>query len=196
MKEVIKKVAEIFAIADNDEPNDGLGCFPKIKDLAAEALSLLRQQPEGKFTSQWRERLKNAETLYRMGRSADDWFGSIVSGFRESLDVLDRQGAELKLYRKNFCEAHQPLPEDTYKGCYCCDLAELAKQIEELKLKYEQYTRGKAKYYHDVWCNAGRHLPMGCGGCSCTIGHELKALRAENKELKQKLAEKDVGLIL
>jgi len=37
--------------------------------------------------------------------------------------------AELSLYQKGFCVAHQPLPEDTYKGCYCCDLVHLQHKL-------------------------------------------------------------------
>ena len=41
--------------------------------------------------------------------------------------------SELSLYCKNFCEAHQPLPDDSYEGCYCCDMVQQAKEIERLK---------------------------------------------------------------
>jgi len=41
--------------------------------------------------------------------------------------------AELSLYRKGFCEAHQPLPEGNYKGCYCCDLVHLQTKNQKLK---------------------------------------------------------------
>lgn len=46
---------------------------------------------------------------------------------------IEQLQAELKLYRKGFCEAHQALPEDTYEGCYCCDLVQL--EVENIKLK-------------------------------------------------------------
>jgi len=39
--------------------------------------------------------------------------------------------AELSLYRKGFCVAHQPLPEGSYKGCYCCDLVHLQHKLTE-----------------------------------------------------------------
>jgi hypothetical protein len=62
------------------------------------------------------------------------------NGCRSQEAQIQRLKVELGYYRKNFCEAHQPLPEDTYKGCYCCDLihlteenARLKKQIIELK---------------------------------------------------------------
>lgn len=33
------------------------------------------------------------------------------------------------------------------------------------------------KYYHDGHCNAGRHQPMGCSGCSCFM--YKRVLKAE-----------------
>jgi DNA repair exonuclease SbcCD ATPase subunit len=67
-----------------------------------------------------------------------------------------------------------------------------AKSIETLQVKNSElentlnyYMKGNAKYYHDVTCSASRDKPMGCDGCSCEIGHELKNLRTRVRELKE-----------
>ena len=57
----------------------------------------------------------------------------------------------------------------------------LQAEVKNLKKKYKGYTRGNWKYYHDVWCNADRNKPMGCPGCSCTTGKEIKQLREDTK---------------
>jgi cell division protein FtsB len=66
------------------------------------------------------------------------------------------------------------------------EIAGLRAENEKLKELYRQYTTGEAKYYHDVWCNASRQQPMGCEGCSCTIGHQIKQLQAEIEKTKEK----------
>jgi len=63
------------------------------------------------------------------------------------------------------------------------DIGCLTVEKRELKEKYEQYTKGKATYYHDIWCNASRQKPVGEGGCSCTLGKKLKHFQAENEQL-------------
>lgn len=34
------------------------------------------------------------------------------------------------------------------------------------------------EYAHECYCNASRKEPVGCGGCSCRAGTEIKNLRA------------------
>lgn len=63
---------------------------------------------------------------------------------------------------------------------------ELSAEKKELTEKYQEYTTGKAKHYHDVWCNVSREEPMGYEGCSCTIGKKVKALQAELDNIKEK----------
>lgn len=62
----IELIAEIFAIADNDEPEalpgEQLASFPKIKELALQALAKLREVPKPtEFTEKWR--IKHGEPL-------------------------------------------------------------------------------------------------------------------------------------
>lgn len=33
------------------------------------------------------------------------------------------------------------------------------------------------EFAHEGYCNAGRNNPVGCGGCSCRAGREIKRLR-------------------
>jgi len=87
---------------------------------------------------------------------------SIVGG--EELIIIERLQAELSLYRKGFCEAHQPLPEDTYKGCYRCDLVHIHHKFEKLKKSFEI-----SKQMNDVY------LPV------------LEQAQTENKKLKDVL---------
>jgi predicted RNase H-like nuclease (RuvC/YqgF family) len=66
-----------------------------------------------------------------------------------------------------------------------CELIDrLTAENKRIAADYERYTKGQSLNYHDVFCSASRDEPMGCAGCSCEIGRELKHLRAENKELK------------
>ena len=115
-QEIIELLEEIFAIADNDEPDDDpLASFPRIKKLADQALDFLKQQPTaGEWTKLWRERLENAITLYKMGKNPDEWFSSIVTGFQEACDRLDRAEAEnieLKAADKTHLSAFNGLQE-------------------------------------------------------------------------------------
>lgn len=55
-----------------------------------------RVEPSGEFVKTRRKKLKNAKTLFEMGRSPDDWFQSIVTGFSEALDIIDRLEAKLE----------------------------------------------------------------------------------------------------
>lgn len=68
-------------------------------------------------------------------------YNSLKDRLIEALTRLTTQAKELKLFRKNFCEAHQPLPEDTYNGCYCCDAVAQAKQIEGLQKENQTVIR-------------------------------------------------------
>lgn len=34
------------------------------------------------------------------------------------------------------------------------------------------------EFAHEGYCNADRDQPVGCGGCSCRAGREIKRLRA------------------
>jgi hypothetical protein len=61
----------------------------------------------------------------------------------------------------------------------------LKKQLTAAKKAYEQYTTGKGLEYHDIWCSADRRKPMGCAGCSCTIGRKLKSQQAEIERLRE-----------
>ena len=63
-------------------------------------------------------------------------------------------------------------------------ILELEAANKELQEKYQAYTTGNAQYYHDVWCSASRNEPMGCPGCSCTIGKEIKSLNKRLLELE------------
>ena len=60
----------------------------------------------------------------------------------------------------------------------CAEIERLRRQLAETKAAYEQYTKGGAIYYHEVYCSGDRRKPMGCAGCSCEIGRELTRLRA------------------
>ncbi len=64
------------------------------RKLIGESLDLLEQQPTAvEWTKLWRERLENSITLYKIGKSPDEWFSSIVTGFQEACDRLDRAEA-------------------------------------------------------------------------------------------------------
>ena len=39
-------------------------------------------------------------------------------------------------------------------------------------------SNGPGEHPHDLWCNANRKEPVGCDGCSCTAGREIKRLQA------------------
>ena len=81
------------------DPKTHIHCQRDINACAYinQALTLLKQQPaERKFTKLWREKLDNAVSLFRMGRSPKDWFQGIVTGFREACDRLDRAASTNK----------------------------------------------------------------------------------------------------
>ena len=61
------------------------------------------------------------------------------------------------------------------------------KKIEELEKSFNYYLKADDKYYHDITCSADRNKPMGCDGCSCEIGHELRDLRTRIKSLEEEL---------
>ena len=109
----------------------------------------------------------------------------VVERLKQACTHLTAQAKELKLFRKNFCEAHQPLPEDTYNGCYCCDAVAQAKQIEgleagafganeEAQIRNEQIQqleaekKGLEKFIidwdgHVLTCNKGTQGSCDCG---------------------------------
>jgi putative RNA 2'-phosphotransferase len=54
------------------------------------------------------------------------------------------------------------------------------KYLEKVDLK---------QYYHDIHCNAIRHEPMGCPGCSCYMNQKLLAAKLRIKELEKEIEE-------
>lgn len=78
------------------------------------------------FTKKWHQRLENAVALYKMGRPTDDWFQSIVTGFREACDTIDRQAEEYKrlkevLEMKSY-DLLLPGNKSGREDAYCCSL--------------------------------------------------------------------------
>lgn len=41
--------------------------------------------------------------------------------------------------------------------------------------------RPEYEFAHELYCNACRDKPVGCGGCSCRAGREIKKLRGALK---------------
>ena len=86
---------------------------------------------------------------------------------------VEQLQAELKLCQKNFCVAHQPLPEDSYEGCYACDMMQLQ---AEVKLQYRKgYEDGLRAY---AWWKDGVQY---VGTCGTTLKEALNSLPNEQK---------------
>lgn len=80
-----------------------------------------------------------------------------------------------------YCKDHKTICMPFGGELACC----LKAKIKELEERLNFYLKGNAKYYHDIHCSANRNQPMGCEGCSCEIGRELKGLRIRVKELEE-----------
>lgn len=95
MQELEKLLVKIFAIADCDEDvtDDGLlGSFQRIMQLAKQALTLLRSQPEaGEFTKKFRDFIKLSEE-----HLSNNKIGRLRTHGLTACDLLDAQSSELK----------------------------------------------------------------------------------------------------
>lgn len=76
------RIAEITMGHRTDSVSDA-------EELVRRWNAIEQQPPAGEFTKLWRERLENAVSLYKMGKSAEEWFQSIVTGFRKACDIID-----------------------------------------------------------------------------------------------------------
>jgi hypothetical protein len=121
-----------------------------------------------------RERPIDTGDDYEVPTTTDDVV-SLACAVRELSSVVDGILTRVQALEK----------DKHFLDCRCQSCVnELLKDIEHLEEVYKKYTTGEAKYYHDVWCSASRDKPMGCSGCSCTLGREIKVLRLENSRLK------------
>jgi cell division protein FtsB len=95
---------------------------------------------------------------------------------------------------------HWRNPETGQIECECCckwalDYERLEQENRELRADNDRMKGGR--YYHDVHCSAKRDLPMGEGGCSCTMYQRASSaeatnarLEAENARLKAPVSER------
>jgi len=91
-QKVIEKLEAIFVIADNDEPDDGFGSFPRIKKLAQEAIALLEQPEPIVNTKHYRELHKNVvNSCWANGGMIQELANSVP----KLCNIVDRQTAEL-----------------------------------------------------------------------------------------------------
>jgi len=104
IEEAIKKLLEYFDMhlhtVNGKDVCDYCQCLicesrKPVKD-AYEILRSIQPPEPGEFTKQWRERLDNAVALFKMGKNPDEWFQSIVTGFRESLTINACQDAYIE----------------------------------------------------------------------------------------------------
>lgn len=127
------------------------------------------------------ERLETLSDAYKEKTERLDAAIDLLIAENDRLETLsDAQQKEIDCYRLRKLSA-----EKGWKNAQI-ELDLLTAENQNLKQKYAEYTTGTAKYYHDVWCNASREKPMGCSGCSCTIGKELQA-NAEQFDEKDKI---------
>lgn len=92
-KEAIEKLEIIFAIVYNEEPDDNepLASYPRIKKLANETLTLLKQQPPaGEFTKKWRKNV----VFMGMQHFSSPRLNMAAEGLLEACDIIDRLEAE------------------------------------------------------------------------------------------------------
>jgi len=71
--------------------------------------------------------------MHRLGCPEARGETTLYAKVEELIKERNKLKEELSLYRKCFCEAHQPLPEDSDGDCYCCELVHIHHKLEQLQ---------------------------------------------------------------
>jgi len=75
------------------ESSDADSCLEYVNQTLTKLRSIKAPEPT-EFTKEWRERLENAVALFKIGKNPDEWFQSIITGFREACKIINQLQTE------------------------------------------------------------------------------------------------------